>query len=318
MKNEIQQAVPLSPELEDKTFAIQGESFLLLQQGNKEEAVNKIKEAWDLLPEPKFNTSCSDTILCQLVETLAQVGRHAEARPFLDKWMHDLENSGYRIIDTTPFILSGENHLYAEDPEKAKAEFYRALRHGATKRAFSDKPALYFDIATGKITDNYEIIALFAKETAKDPKKAPAHTDLSDEVIEQIEELSESGNSLFDTEDYVNAIEVWQQALSLIPHPQHTYAESQWLETSIGDAYFLVEEHGKALTCFHNAAANVEENGYENPFIMLRLGQTLWENNQLEAAKEYLLRAYMFEGAEIFENDDNKYFDFLAQHVRLE
>lgn len=318
MKNEIRQAFPLTPELEDKTFVMQGEAFLLLEKGLTNEAVDKIKEAWDLLPEPKFNTSCSDTILCQLVETLAQVGRHEEARPILDEWIVDVETCGFRIFDTTPFILSGENYLYASKIEEAKEQFYEAVRHGASKRDFSDRPSFYFDIANKKITGHKEIIRLFEEEILLKPKARVPHEELSDEVIDRIEELSEKGNSHSDEGNYGEAIAVWQRALSLIPHPQHMYAESQWLETSIGDAYFMLNEYKDALVYFQNAMANIEENAYGNPFIMLRLGQILLENQQLEEAKEYLLSAYMLEGAEIFEEDDKKYFEFLEKSVRLE
>lgn len=317
MKNEIRQAVPLTPELEDETFMMQGESAVLLEKGLMDEAVDKIKEAWHLLPEPKFNTSCSDTILCQLVETLAQVGRHAEARPMLDEWIADLETCGFKIFDTTPFILSGENYLYAGEIEAAKEQFYKAVRHGATKRDFSDKPPFYFDIANKQITDQQQITRLFEEEIAGHPKASVSHEGLPDEVIDAIEELSENGSHHFDEGDYGEAIAVWQQALSLIPHPRHVYAESQWLETSIGDAYFMLGEHKAALACFQNATANIDENAYGNPFIMLRLGQTLLENQQPEEATEYLLSAYMLEGAEIFEEDDKKYLEFLEQHVRL-
>lgn len=41
---------------------------------------------------------------------------------------------------------------------------------------------------------------------------------------------------------------------------------------------------------------------------MLRLGQCAYELNK-EDYKEYLLRAYMLAGEEIFEADDEKYFE---------
>lgn len=317
MKKEIRQAISLPPELEDLTFTMQGESFMFLQNGHVDQAVNKIKEAWELLPEPKYNTSCSDTILRQLVETFAQVGRHGEARPFLDQWIRDIENCGYYIFDTAPFILSAENHLYAREIESAKAAFYKAMQYGATKRDFSDKPSFYFDIASKKITDQRQITTLFETEIATNPNLTIQREELSDEVMEQIETWSEEGNDYFDEDDYDRAVEVWQQALSLIPHPQHIYAESQWLETSIGDVCFLSGKFEKSLVNFKNAQINIEVNAYENPFIMLRLGQSLLENNQPLEAKEYLLRAYMLEGEEIFENDDNKYLAFLKKNIRL-
>ncbi len=61
--------------------------------------------------------------------------------------------------------------------------------------------------------------------------------------------------------------------------------------------------------------------GYGNPFIMLRLGECCLELGDEKNATEYLLRAYMMDGREIFEADGNgeddgqKYFDFLRTHV---
>ncbi len=147
MKEEIRQAVRLTPELEDQTFDMQGEAFELLEDNKPEEAAAKIREAWNLLPEPKFNTSCSDTILCDLIEILTTIGKHEEAKQILAEWTNDQETSGYKVYETTPFILSGENFLYLNEIENAKEQFHKAAKYGATKRDFEDKPAFYFDIA---------------------------------------------------------------------------------------------------------------------------------------------------------------------------
>ncbi len=63
--------------------------------------------------------------------------------------------------------------------------------------------------------------------------------------------------------------------------------------------------------------------GYGNPFVMLRLGECCLEIGDEKNALEYLLRAYMMEGEDIFEPDDDgeddgaKYFDFLRSHIDL-
>ena len=318
MTNEIRRAVELSRELEDKTWSTQGEAFELLEGNKIDDAIAKIKEAWDLLPEPKFNTSCSNSILGDLVEILTIAGRHEEVKSILAEWINDIETCGYKIYETEPYILSGENYLYLNEIENAKEQFYKAVKYGATKRDFSDKPVFYFDIAKKKITDNNEICDLFDNEVRNQPKRKEILQELTDEICEQIEDLSEQGNEYAENENYDDAINVWKQALSLIPNPQNSYSESLWLETSIGDAYFQLENYLEALEHFLNAKNNIEENAYENPFIMLRLGQTLLENQQKEEAKEYLLRAYMLEGKEIFEEEDEKYFNFLKQNVELE
>lgn len=51
---------------------------------------------------------------------------------------------------------------------------------------------------------------------------------------------------------------------------------------------------------------------------MLRLGQSAFELGKKERATENLLRAYMLEGKEIFEEDDKKYFEFLKSKVDLD
>ena len=52
---------------------------------------------------------------------------------------------------------------------------------------------------------------------------------------------------------------------------------------------------------------------------MLRLGESCLEIGDEKNATEYLLRAYMMEGKEIFkgEGDKQKYFEFLRTHVDI-
>lgn len=54
---------------------------------------------------------------------------------------------------------------------------------------------------------------------------------------------------------------------------------------------------------------------------MMRLGECCLEIGNEKNALEYLLRAYMLAGKEIFEpddegNDDKKYFEYLKNHVK--
>lgn len=141
---------------------------------------------------------------------------------------------------------------------------------------------------------------------------------LTEDVIDQIESLSESGNEYFDDEEYQEAIHVWKEALALIPEPQNIFSETLWLETSIGDAYFMQGDHKNAIPHFLNSKRNIEENAYANPFIMLRIGQLYFESGDFENAKEYLLRAYLLDGIEIFEGSKEKYFEFLQKNVKLD
>ena len=52
-----------------------------------------------------------------------------------------------------------------------------------------------------------------------------------------------------------------------------------------------------------------------NPFVHIRLGQALYELGNTERAKEHLLRAYMLNGEDIFEGQDEKYFELIKAMV---
>ena len=146
--------------------------------------------------------------------------------------------------------------------------------------------------------------------------------ELTPEIRAKLDELAEKGNELEGAALYEEAIQTWNEALNLIPGAQQFYSESIWFLAAIGDIYFQQGQYEKAHDCFDRARGNLSGAGYGNPFIMLRLGECCLEIGDEKNAVEYLLRAYMFEGREIFEpdedgNDDGKkYFDYLRTHVK--
>ena len=137
----------------------------------------------------------------------------------------------------------------------------------------------------------------------------------------KLDEFAEKGNLLEDEGQYDEAIEAWEEGLHLIPGPQQFYSETIWFLAAIGDVYVKKGMYAQAHQCFDQARGNLSGDGYGNPFIMLRLGECCLEIGDEKNAVEYLLRAYMMEGKEIFEPDEDgeddgqKYFDFLKAHV---
>lgn len=137
---------------------------------------------------------------------------------------------------------------------------------------------------------------------------------LSRKIKKKLDEFAEIGNQLEDKEQYDKAIQAWQEGLDLIPEPKQMYSETIWFLASIGDVYFSQHKYVEAYECFDKARGNLSGEGYANPFIMLRLGESCLEIGDEKNAIEYLLRAYMLEGKDIFE-EDLKYFEFLKTHV---
>lgn len=161
-------------------------------------------------------------------------------------------------------------------------------------------------------------MGLFLK---KEKEEEAALDEITPEIRAKLDELAQQGNQLEEEEQYEEAIQVWEEGLNLIPEPKQFYSETIWFLAAIGDVYFKKGQYSKAHECFDKARGNLGGGGYKNPFIMLRLGECCLEIGDKENATEYLLRAYMFEGKEIFEPDDEgndnglKYFEFLRTQV---
>ena len=141
---------------------------------------------------------------------------------------------------------------------------------------------------------------------------------VSEQLQSELGEIAEEGNKYFDNNEYDKALEIWKRALDLIPEPKKRISETVWFLTSIGDIYFLQGKYEEAFDNFEDARNNLSGEGINNPFILLRLGQSAFELEKKELATENLLRAYMLEGKEIFEEDDKKYFEFLKSNVDLD
>lgn len=121
---------------------------------------------------------------------------------------------------------------------------------------------------------------------------------------DQIDSLCERGNVAMDKEHYDEAISLFSSALMLLPSPQEVYDAYLWLKTLIGEAYFQKHDYVQSKNDFYDALNGPD--GYENPFILLRLGQSLYQLDDNKCL-DFLVRAYMLEGDKIFEDEDPKY-----------
>lgn len=146
--------------------------------------------------------------------------------------------------------------------------------------------------------------------------------EMPPELEEKLESLYEKGNRLEQEERYEEALQAWQEGYALIPAGSRPDLEAacQFL-AAMGDVYFLRKGmYQEAYECFDTARGY---GGYGSPFIMLRLGECCLELGDEKNAAEYLMRAWMMEGEEIFEPDENgeddgsKYYEFLRTHVDL-
>lgn len=127
---------------------------------------------------------------------------------------------------------------------------------------------------------------------------------LSDELHKKIVTFSEKGNDFFDDDNFSAAQAEYEAAFKLIPLPKNNYEASSWLLAGIGDCLYYQKSYQKALETFKYGEAC---EGGLNAFIWLRIGECYAELEDIPNAREFLLRAYMMEGEEMFTEEDVKY-----------
>jgi tetratricopeptide (TPR) repeat protein len=138
---------------------------------------------------------------------------------------------------------------------------------------------------------------------------------LDKDTHELIMQLSEVGNICIANDDYEGAIKHFRAAFELVPSPFEDWEASIWLLTSLGEAYFFNGEHHQSYAAL--AKAMHVPGAIGNSLIHLRLGQVQLELGNTKRATDELLRAYMNEGREVFDGEDQKYFQFLQSAVPL-
>ena len=137
--------------------------------------------------------------------------------------------------------------------------------------------------------------------------------ELPQAIHEKIRSLSAEGDALAEQQCFDEAVARYNEAWGLIPEPKANWQASTWLLAAIGDACFLGGHFKSGADAFSYALHCPD--GFGNPFVHLRLGQCEFEHGNFIEATEQLTRAYALEGADVFGQDDAKYFDFLKSKI---
>jgi tetratricopeptide (TPR) repeat protein len=139
-------------------------------------------------------------------------------------------------------------------------------------------------------------------------------SELPPHLHAEIQRLSTAGDVSASARRFEEAIEYYNVAWALIPEPKTEWNASTWLLAAIGDAAFLGGYEGSALEALRFAMRCPD--GIGNPFLHLRLGQVLFDRGDQDAAADELARAYMGAGAEIFDQEEPRYFAFLSTRMQ--
>lgn len=128
--------------------------------------------------------------------------------------------------------------------------------------------------------------------------------------MSKVQSLVDQADALADEGDFEAALDLFEQALELVPEPWADHDEALGLLVSIADMQFLLDDFESARETFQAAVNSFEEAG-EALLVQLRLGQSLLELGDEAGAAEWLAAAHKTGGAKAFECEDPKYLDFL-------
>ncbi|MBV1775709.1 tetratricopeptide repeat protein [Burkholderiaceae bacterium DAT-1] len=124
-------------------------------------------------------------------------------------------------------------------------------------------------------------------------------------IAEPVEALIDAGDKLFEKGKYAPALEKYREALALLPTDRTQYVESAYVLAAVGDTLYLMGEIAEAMEILDEALDCPEAE--VNAFILLRLGQCLYDSGDKEAAAEVLATAFALGGEELFEDEEPQY-----------
>jgi tetratricopeptide (TPR) repeat protein len=140
--------------------------------------------------------------------------------------------------------------------------------------------------------------------------------ELSEDLHKAIKRHCSQADALAEARSFREAITEYNKAWTLLPDPKERWNAATWILAAIGDAAFLGGFTELAQSAFDDVMLCPDALG--NAFIHLRRGQLLFdEGENLDAAADELMRAYMAGGPELFGAEAPKYLEFLGTRAEL-
>ncbi|HEY9281498.1 MAG TPA: hypothetical protein VIP51_15615 [Eoetvoesiella sp.] len=293
--------LPLPPQAEKKLYEYGALSRKAEEAGDIATAEKYVLACWDSIPDPKLAYDHAQSMTVSVVAFYRDIGQPGKAKEWLP-----LAHEAYGP-QPDPYVefLEATVHYEAGELDQAYALFDSLFKAYKTRPFQGEKPeylAFYMDRATGKespITQGSSLRADVARRTSDNEESM----ELPDDIYQQIESLSEAGNECSDEGDFKGAIENWRQALAVLPEPSLDWEAATWLYASLGDAYYQLADYGMAKDALFIALSCPDGQG--NAFIHYMMGKTLMRLNDAGAVDE-LLRAYMLDGVDLFESDEDE------------
>ena len=138
---------------------------------------------------------------------------------------------------------------------------------------------------------------------------------LPGDLRQMIDKLCQKGDQFAQIDQLDDALDQYEAAWELLPDPKNQWPAATWIMMAVGDVYFERRDYVAASETLQESLKFPD--GESHPFILLRLGQSLFELGNLDRAAEAFEAAYRQHGIELFADEDPKYLDFLRTQLGI-
>lgn len=141
----------------------------------------------------------------------------------------------------------------------------------------------------------------------------PVMSKLPGDLRQMIDSLCQKGDQFAQIDQHDDALDKYEAAWELLPDPKQQWPAATWILMAAGDVYFEKQDYVAASETLRESL-NCPE-GDSNPFILLRLGQSLFEAGDLNSAADVLEAAFRNSGDALFADEDPKYLEFVKTQL---
>lgn len=264
-------------EIEDLMFDMRCKWTSMFEEGKSDEAWKLCMDAWDLLPEPKYKQPESWFVVTNIVKYGIETKHFEYAEKFLGLlFICDLERVDFGERE----FWAGRLAYAKGDMDIAKELFtYSLEKSEGYGIILSAENRVYKEFVQGK------------RKTAKSKSKLPA------------DKLIDKADRALAKEKYEEAEELYLQGLDKIDGLEDEELSDMYYRnayTGLGDCYLWKKDYKTAKNYYFDAY------NYDcsNPYINMCLGKCFLLLHDDENTKEYLIRAYMMAGEDVFRGNE--------------
>jgi hypothetical protein len=137
---------------------------------------------------------------------------------------------------------------------------------------------------------------------------------LVSEMSDEVERLSAIGEELIDAGRHDEALASLRTAWDALPDPKDDQDSAIGVLAAIADCCFELKRWNECCDAIQHAFRCGADSA--NPFLRLRLGQSLYELGNLGESANWLVPVYLLEGRKPFQDEDPKYLESFRTQLK--